>query len=68
VALAPGVDSFAYTSQQFAGFSHYSIILYNTAFIHYKGCNLPICQKLTNVFGILTLLPYLCGLKTASLL
>jgi hypothetical protein len=36
--------------------------------IHDIACNLPICQKLSNVFGILTLLPYLCGLKTASLL
>jgi hypothetical protein len=36
--------------------------------IHDIARNLPICQKVAIVFGILTLLPYLCGLKTASLL
>jgi hypothetical protein len=33
-----------------------------------KSQNPPICQKTTFLFGILTVLPYLCGLKIASLL
>jgi len=50
--------------------SHIHTILYGTALSNGKGNpqNVPIWQKTAILFVILIALPYLCGLKIASLL